>query len=148
MPRKDQTTRYKISWTHPRTQAVVTIEIRHTRDYLSSGTDHVEVETLKPRKCPIPITETGYRSHFMPATELINAGGPVAFVEAWLKQAQTGKEWKQAEAKAAIAAQGDLFQWADAAAQATIKKSSAKASTPAKHRSPSARSKRPRADAG
>jgi hypothetical protein len=107
-PRK---TRYEIQWLNPVSNEHVTIRITHARDYLSSGSDHIEVESINPRKAPLPITETGYRSHFMPALELMNAGGPVTFVTAWIEQEAKGKVWSKA---ATAKQQGDLFSWADA----------------------------------
>lgn len=107
-PRK---TRYEIDWQNPLTRGTVHIRITHSRDYLASGSDHVEVESISPKRAPLPITETGYRSHFMPALELVNAGGPVVFVTAWIEREAKTKAWTAA---ASARAQGDLFQWADA----------------------------------
>ena len=33
---------------------------------------------------PLPVTETGYRSRFLPTHQVEAAGGPVAYVQAWL----------------------------------------------------------------
>lgn len=107
-PRK---TRYEIAWTNPLTHETVTICITHSRDYLSSGSDHLEVESIRPKKAPLPITETGYRSHFIPPLELMNEGGAVIFVTAWIEQEAKGKAWSKA---AAARQQGDLFSWAEA----------------------------------
>jgi hypothetical protein len=123
-PRK---TRYEIAWRNPVMGETIKVRITHARDYLSSGTDHIEVESLAPKKAPLPITETGYRSHFMPALELVNAGGPVTFVSAWLEREAAGKAWR---AKAAAAAQADLFQWADAQAEVGRRKKKPAAVTP------------------
>jgi hypothetical protein len=106
-PRK---TRYEITWTNPVDGRPVRIRITHARDYLASGTDHIEVESIHPKKAPLPITETGYRSHFLPPLDLMNAGGPVTFVTAWIEQEARGKSWLKT---AAVAAQGDLFAWAE-----------------------------------
>ncbi len=103
--------RYEIEWVNPISNERVRIGITHAREYLSSGSDHLEIESIKPKRAPLPITETGYRSHFIPALDLINAGGPVTFVTAWIAQEAKGKAWTKA---AAIKAQGDLFSWADA----------------------------------
>lgn len=56
----------------------VTAKVRHTRDYLLDGQDHVEVMVVAPAGAVLPITETGYRSHFLPAEELATAGAPCA----------------------------------------------------------------------
>jgi hypothetical protein len=110
--------------------ASIAAKITHARDYLSSGTDHIKVESLAPRKAPLPITETGYRSHFVPALELVNAGGPVTFVSAWLEREAAGKAWR---VKAAAAAQADLFQWADAQLEVGKRKRKPAAVTPRAH---------------
>ena len=106
-PRK---TRYEIDWTNPVSAETVRIRITHARDYLVQGTDHIEVESIKPKKAPLPITATGYLSHFIPALQLINAGGPVTFVTGWIDNKARGKAWQK---RAATRAQGDLFQWAE-----------------------------------
>jgi hypothetical protein len=103
------TSRYEITWQDPAAGTSVRIGIKHARDYLGMGQDHVEIESIVPSRAPLPITETGYKSHFLPALDLVNAGGPVSFVTAWLEREANSKVWRaQANAKA----QGDLFQWA------------------------------------
>lgn len=106
-PRKS---RYEIDWQDPASGNCLRLRITHSRDYLRSGSDHVEIESIRPKRAPLPITETGYRSHFLPALELMNAGGPVTFVTAWLTQEARGKAWSKRETERA---QGDLFQWAE-----------------------------------
>lgn len=104
-------TRYEIEWLNPVSNERIRIRITHAREYLSSGSDHLEIESIKPKRAPLPITETGYRSHFMQALDLINAGGPVTFVTDWIAQEAKGKAWTKA---AVVKAQGDLFSWAEA----------------------------------
>lgn len=115
-PRK---TRYEISWQNPLTNEAVSIRITHSRDYLASGTDHIEVESIRPKKAPLPITETGYRSHFLTPLELMNAGGPATFVAAWLETEARGKSWTKFQT---TRAQGDLFSWAEAQSEIGRKK--------------------------
>lgn len=139
-PRK---TRYEIEWLNPVSHETITIRITHARDYLSQGTDHIEVESIKPKKAPLPITETGYRSHFIPPLELINAGGPVTFVTAWIEQEAKGKVWTKA---ATAKAQGDLFSWAETQGEVGKRRKPAKpAPKPSRHDGtpPRRRSKRP-----
>lgn len=107
-------TRYEMNWKNPVTGGAIKIRITHARDYLSKGNDHIEIESLGPKRAALPVTETGYRSHFMPALDLINAGGAVTFVRAWLDREAAGKSWQK---RAAVRAQGDLFQWADTRAE-------------------------------
>lgn len=60
----------------------VTVVVRPAPDWLRLGVDHIEVET-EPRP-PLPITETGFRSHFLAPAELEAFGGPATFVRAGL----------------------------------------------------------------
>lgn len=119
-PRK---TRYEIAWINPLTSQTVKIRITHSRDYLASGTDHIEIESIAPKKASLPMTETGYRSHFMPPLDLMNAGGPVTFVTAWLEQEAKGMAWTKA---VTAKAQGDLFNWAEAQGEVGPRKRSPK----------------------
>ena len=60
--------------------------ITYKREYLRAGNDHIEIESIKPARVPAPIISTGYRSYFLPAAELADAGRPVAFVTTWIEQ--------------------------------------------------------------
>ena len=102
--------RYEIDW-RDLAGTSVHVRITHSRDYLGQGQDHIEVESITPKKAPLPITETGYRSQFLSPLELVNDGGPVVFVTAWLDREAKGKEWQKRQA---VRSQGDLFQWAEA----------------------------------
>ena len=46
----------------------------------------------------LPITETGYRSHFLPNTEIEEHGGAEKFVLDWLISASKSEEWKKVKA--------------------------------------------------
>lgn len=120
-------TRYEIDWRDPVAGATTRIRITHSRDYLIAGQDHVEVDALTPKKAALPITATGYRSQFLPALELINAGGPVTFVTAWLDREAQSKHWQKRQT---ARQQGDLFQWAEANTEVGRRKRSAKTKRP------------------
>jgi hypothetical protein len=60
---------------------------------------HIEIRCLKPLKGPLPITGTGYRSHFTTETIVKEHGGPQSFVNAWLDHKSLSKEWKKLEAE-------------------------------------------------
>ncbi len=85
----------------------ITIEVRICPNWSSafakaSGKTlaHLEIKSIEPERAPLPITETGYRSHFTSA-EIINAaGGPVAFVRAALEDAAQDADWIRREAEA------------------------------------------------
>jgi hypothetical protein len=58
------------------------------------GYAHLQVQVTAPeRGAPLPITETGYRSHFLPRGEVEMAGGPAAFVRNWLDEAARSPAW-------------------------------------------------------
>lgn len=132
-------THYEIDWRDPAAGSSTRIRITHSRDYLIDGQDHVEVEALTPKKAALPITGTGYRSQFLPALELINAGGPVTFVTAWLEREAKNKDWQKRQT---VRQQGDLFQWADANAEVGKRQRSAEAKRPKAKPAPSRRPKR------
>ncbi len=91
----------------------IEIEIRWQASYVEfeDGKDlgHLEIESIKPRRAALPVTETGYRSHFIDAKSVINAGGPVAYVEAWFEDAGTTKCWHKCQARQAASNQLSLF---------------------------------------
>ncbi len=131
--------RYEIEWRDPVAGSPTRIRITHSRDYLIAGQDHVEVEALTPKKAALPITGTGYRSQFLPALELVNAGGPVTFVTAWLDREAKNKHWQKRQT---VRQQGDLFQWADANTEVGKRKRSVKSKRPNSKPAPSRRSDR------
>ena len=88
---KKRPTTYRIVWRD------ILIVILHELDYLWNGTSHIEVHVVRPKRAPIPITETGYRSHFIDTLELISAGGAVTFVTAWLDRGAESKAWQKHE---------------------------------------------------
>jgi len=59
-----------------------------------------------PKNAPLPITETGYRSHFLSHDELECAGGAIRFFLDWIEREAASKQWTRAEFKWR---QGDLF---------------------------------------
>lgn len=83
----------KLVWRH------VTCRIRHTPNYLSQGWSHIEIIVLTPKGAPIPITDTGYRSHFLDEDQLAAAGGPAKFFLDWLEREATTKAWARMEAR-------------------------------------------------
>ena len=68
---------------------------------------HLEIRSIQPPRAPLPITETGYRSHFHPCgTVEANGGDVMAQVMAWLDEEAVKPEWL---AYAAKSRQGELF---------------------------------------
>lgn len=77
----------------------VTCRVRHTPDYLFAGSDHVEITVLSPKGALLPITETGYLSHFIDSAELRVAGGAVRFMLDWIDREALTKRFRTADFK-------------------------------------------------
>jgi hypothetical protein len=50
---------------------------------------------LAPSTSKLPITETGYRSHFLSEVEVETLGGPLDYVRAWLDAEAAMPEWRE-----------------------------------------------------
>jgi len=59
------------------------------------ATAHLEIEAIEPRMQALPVTETGYRSHFVANGIVEQAGGPVAYAREWLDHAAKAPVWKR-----------------------------------------------------
>jgi len=79
------------------------IEVRYDPDPFSltfqnrEAMAHVEIRTIKPEKAALPITETGYRSHFTPKGNIDEYETPAAFVKEWLEHEAQSEDWKVAQ---------------------------------------------------
>ena len=80
----------------------ILLEIRHCPCWFSMPDDdfvtqHIEIRSQDKRL--LPITETGYRSHFMNGDEALAEfdNDPVAFVLWWLDEAAKDPLWKRKE---------------------------------------------------
>ncbi|MEE9428000.1 MAG: hypothetical protein V3V25_07610 [Paracoccaceae bacterium] len=62
-----------------------------TRNWLDTGYHHIELRC----ETPLPVSETGYRSHFIASDELDQFASPVDFVLEWLDETAQSKEWKR-----------------------------------------------------
>ncbi|WP_298128100.1 hypothetical protein [Brevundimonas sp.] len=77
----------------------ITIEVSYEAEWLGfrRGSDmavaHLQVRSVTPERAPLPITETGYRSHFVHPDEIDRLGGPVAYVAAWLDTMGRSAQW-------------------------------------------------------
>lgn len=96
---------YSINWRG------IDLDIRHCLCWFSMledgfVTQHIEIQTEGKRI--LPITETGYRSHFMNGAEALAAFNhdPVEFVLHWLDEAAKDPAWKRREE---ADRQGSLF---------------------------------------
>ena len=98
--RKSAKTKLRFCWRD------VTCSVTCTPNYINEGWTHLELRVLAPQGAPLPITRTGYLSHFIDADELAAAGGAVAFFTAWLDRDAKTKRWQKTEMRWR---QGDLF---------------------------------------
>lgn len=80
----------------------IDLEIRHCSCWLSSAEDDFVTQHIEIRsegKVPLPITRTGYRSHFENGADALNEFGddPIEFVLWLLTEAAKDLTWKRKE---------------------------------------------------
>ena len=85
----------------------IDIEIEYYPTRFGGTISHVGIKSIHPERQPLPITSTGYLSHFVPVgTVEANGGDVVSQVLDWLDDAARRPDW---QAHLARDAQGDLF---------------------------------------
>lgn len=89
-----------VTWRH------VKFRVRHTPDYIIKGTNHLEVFVLSPKNEPLPITSTGYLSHFDTHRQIRSAKEGAEYFLSLIAQEEKTKRWQCFDAKRR---QGDLF---------------------------------------
>lgn len=55
--------------------------------------DHIEIRSIDPAHAPLPITQTGYRSHFISDDELQDFDSPLDFVQTWMRVEAAKPHW-------------------------------------------------------
>lgn len=79
----------KVSWQN------IDIEVRYCPNWSvgddSCGFAHLEIISEDRQK--LPITGTGYKSHFLPPEEITAFGGAIDYALAWLNEAGTSEPW-------------------------------------------------------
>ena len=78
----------------------IAIEISFTPDWSRAyrevyGYSLTHTQVRSENKQRLPITETGYKSAFLPAPAIEEQGGPLGYVEAWLNAETDSEEWKR-----------------------------------------------------
>lgn len=83
----------------------ITIEVSYEADWLGMhalnpewGHAHLQLQSLEPERAELPVTETGYRSHFPARGTVEAAGGPAAFALSWLDTEARNPAWREREA--------------------------------------------------
>jgi len=89
---KRRITKHKLIW-----QGVALAVSYEPESFASHA--HLELRVLAPEGVPIPVTETGYRSHFLPRGYVEQAGGPVAYVRSWLEREAPSPAYRYALAR-------------------------------------------------
>lgn len=79
----------------------IKIRIHYKSNYFDStnGFSIAHFDITAENRVPLPFTESGYRSHFLDASELEAYGTPVDFVKAWLEETAKSEKWKKQERK-------------------------------------------------
>ncbi|MFK7875877.1 MAG: hypothetical protein AB8B71_08850 [Paracoccaceae bacterium] len=78
--------------THRLTWQGIEIELTYKPEGHGGVIAHLEVRSINPERAPLPITETGYRSHFHPVgTVEVDEGTLVEQVTAWLDEEAKSK---------------------------------------------------------
>lgn len=86
---------YKVRWRN------IDIIVVYTPDFHATPGEafhHCHLEVMSERhEVPLPITETGYRSVFLPGGTIEDSGGVLEFTTRWLEHAAGSPSWKIAE---------------------------------------------------
>lgn len=88
---------HRLNWTG------IEIEVRYAPEWLAlsvagHSVAHLEIEAVQPERAALPITETGYRSHFTSKAAVESYGGPLDFAKAWIEDEAANPEWQAREA--------------------------------------------------
>ena len=83
----------------------ITVQVEYEADWLGAAargskliaSAHLQLRSIAPERAPLSVTETGYRSHFLPMGDVEAAGGPVAYATAWLNAMAKSREWIRQE---------------------------------------------------
>ena len=85
--------------THLLTWRGISIEVRYCAEWSESyrrsfgyGLAHLEIDASGQ---PLPVTTTGYRSHFTRPDVIEEHGGPAAFALGWLNSEANTKAWRK-----------------------------------------------------
>lgn len=94
------------SYTYNLTWQGIAIRVVHT-PCRWRAIEHLEIRSIAPEGAALPITGTGYRSHFVPiGTVDAHGGDVVAQVRAWMDEESIKPDWL---ARIEASRQGELF---------------------------------------
>lgn len=69
------------------------LTITYRKQRFHKDFDHIELHV--DEGFILPVTKTGYRSHFLPAATVEEFGGPEGYVRAWLDHEAQSPDWKR-----------------------------------------------------
>jgi hypothetical protein len=70
----------------------IPIQVSHVENWCDTDMDHIEVHVEGDAR--IPITDTGYRSHFVHRSSIREYGGADEYVLAWLDDTAQSRAWR------------------------------------------------------
>ena len=84
-------TEYKLVWQD------IPIKLRHCRSWLCNDGSVQHIELHSQDNDPLPVTETGYRSHFLCGQNALAEfdDDPVIYTLAWLDRTATATGWQR-----------------------------------------------------
>lgn len=65
------------------------------REHYGTALAHLDIRANEP----LPITTTGYCSHYLAQSDVEESGGPVAYVQQWLDDAATDLDWQLSQSQ-------------------------------------------------
>lgn len=88
---KRRTTIHTFTWRH------AALRVVETENVFEAGWTQLELTVVKPKKAPLPLTDTGYFCHYLDAETLARAGGPVQLFTDWLDREAATRKWRDTE---------------------------------------------------
>ena len=74
----------------------ITLSVSYETAYCGlSWNSHLQIQSISPERARLPVTKTGYLSHFCHPDDVEAYGGPTGYVLAWLEEAAKSKEWQE-----------------------------------------------------
>lgn len=67
----------------------INIQVNYNPEYFGCHTAHLELKASEP----LPMTETGYKSHFAPKEHFDGYNSIIGYVEAWLDEESKKESW-------------------------------------------------------
>lgn len=102
------TTVHWFTWRHAGLGLEVRFKLSDIRDPRWKGWVILHLEPIAARDTPVPVTPTAFLQHGIDAHELAAAGGPVAYMTAWLDRDADRPAFRKAVHRWR---QGDLFDF-------------------------------------